>query len=114
MTGKDTDRYPVLKISELPFRTKEGRKAKVYLLSPVSNNNYRNVEKLKGQGLRLSFEDFRMKIWGPRKKESSEYFMLIDWVVKHQITERKYTKEKIAEAYEDFLLDLYKACVYVP
>lgn len=114
VTGKDTDRYPVLKISELPFRTKEGRKAKVYLLSPVSNNNYRNVEKLKGQGLRLSFEDFRMKIWGPRKKESSEYFMLIDWVVKHQVTERKYTKEKIAEAYEDFLLDLYKACVYVP
>lgn len=114
VTGKDTDRYPALKISELPFRIKEGRKDKVYLLSPVSNNNYRNVEKIKGHGLKLSFEDFRMKIWGPRKKESPEYFMLIDWVVKHQVTERQYTKEKIAEVYDNFLLDLYKACVYVP
>lgn len=114
VTDKDTDRYPVLKITQLPFRIKEDRKQKVYLLSPVSNNNYRNVERLKGQGMRLSFEDFRMKIWGPRQNESSEYFMLIDWVVKHQVTERQYTKEKIAEAYDNFLLDLYKACVYIP
>lgn len=112
VTNKKAETYPQLRIRELPFRVKENRSQEVYLLSPVSNNNVMNIKKLKNQGRRFSYEEFRECVWGKRNSESPEYNMLIDWVYKHQIEENQYTKEEIKEGYENFLHNLFKECVY--
>lgn len=114
ITGKSANRYPQLCVSELPFREKANRQSEVYLLSPISNYNLLNIQRLQTIGRKLSYDDFREYIWGKKGNESSEYHMLINWVKKHQVEENKYTRQAIIEAYEAFLTDLYMSHVYMP
>ena len=110
--GESTDRYPQLKIKTLPFRHNKNRREETYLLSPISNSNYKNIMELKSKGRKLSYDDFREQVWGKKESERAEYYMLIDWVVKHQVKENQYMQETIADVYDKFLLDIYKECVY--
>ncbi len=112
VTGRSADRYPQLRIKALPFRSNENNNEKVYLLSPISNYKCKNVKELKNKNRKLTYENFRELIWGKRGSELPEYRMLIEWVVKHQLEPNQYTYKKIAEVYDDFLLDIYKECVY--
>lgn len=114
VVGRSTDKYPQLKIKELPFRRRDYRKEEVYLLSPISNNSYKNITGLMSKKRKLSYDDFRELIWGKKGSELPGYHMLIDWVVKHQVEENRYTHDKIAEIYDKFLFDIYKECVYEP
>lgn len=112
VTGKSADKYPQLRIKSLPYRFNDSKREEIYLLSPTSNYNYRNIVQLKNKKRKLSYEDFRELIWGKRGSELPEYQMLIEWVFKHQVEANRYTKDKIAKAYDDFLFDIYKECVY--
>lgn len=114
ITGKSANRYPQLCVSELPFREKINRHSDIYLLSPISNSSLINIQRLQAVRRKLSYDDFREHIWGKKGQESSEYYMLIDWVKKHQIEKYKYTRQDIVEAYEVFLTALYMAHVYTP
>lgn len=114
VTGKSTDKYPQLRITELPFRSKNNRSNEVYLLSPISNSAYDNIKRLQKNHRKLSYEEFRAQIWGERGNESPEYHMLIDWVVKHQEIAKQYTQENISKTYVVFLKALYEECLYEP
>ena len=113
-TGENTDQYPQLKIKELPFRCKNNRYDEVYLLSPISNYRIKNIKEMIDKDRRLSYDDFRELVWGKKGNEQPEYQMLIDWVVKHQIEEKRYTRDKIIETYEKFLHDIYREKVCEP
>lgn len=54
---------------------------------------------------------FRKLVWGEKGQETSDYKMLIDWVIKHQLEDRHTGREEIMEAYEDLLKDIYLECV---
>lgn len=118
VTGKSADKYPQLRIKALPFRFNDSEREETYLLSPISNYKYKNIVEMKkivetkNEKRKLSYEDFRELIWGKRGSELPEYHMLIEWVVKHQVEANRYTNIKIAKAYDDFLFDIYKECVY--
>lgn len=84
------------------------------MLSPISNYRCKNIKELIRKKRRLSYDDFRELVWGKKGNERPEYHMLIDWVVKHQVEEKRYTCDKIIEIYEKLLSDIYRENVRYP
>lgn len=104
--------YQNICVKERPFQKEEMLKKRTYLLSPISSDAFLRVEKEQKSKKEIDYEFFRELVWGTRGKEEQSYFMLIDWVVKHQKNEKKLTKEEIIKQYERLLLDIYQICVH--
>lgn len=110
--GKNTEYYPMLCVSKLPFNMRES-KLSGFLISPIGQKEYNLLTKLY-EGVTenrdsnietsaISFEQFKKCI-----VEGDRYKTLIKWVHENQVSEKKISVKKIEEAYESYLYKIYE------
>lgn len=102
------DAYKCLLVDVMPYQDEEIEKGDAFLISPISNNAYRNVIAYKDQEKNLDYNKFRELVWGKKGQESMDYHMLIEWVVKHQLEDLHTGREDVIEAYERLLKNIYQ------
>lgn len=103
----DAERYPELMVLRLPYDKPMTGKAP-YLISPIDENIRENYRRKTEANRTYRYQkEYSLNEFTKFILTTVEFQALLEWVYRNQIEEKRYRKEKIKEAYKNFVTDIY-------